>query len=194
MLVLIFLSPIFEEHLYGVRFIKALFTLMLATSVYAAGSRRSIRIVVLGLAIPWVILSWMDNAGSSEISTFVTASLIFTLNILVGSVILYKVSAAREVDLNILSGALGIYLLISINWAVSFGMIETLVPGSFTTDQTPIPWHKFLYFSLTTISTLGYGDILPTTPFARIWATMEAVTGLLYLAVLVARLVSLYKS
>ena len=48
-------------------------------------------------------------------------------------------------------------------------------------------------FSLTTVTTLGYGDITPISPVARIWATLEAVTGVLYIAVLVARLVSLYR-
>ena len=54
-------------------------------------------------------------------------------------------------------------------------------------------WTQFLYFSLTTLTTLGYGDITPINPFARIWATLEAVVGTLYVAILVARLVSLYR-
>ena len=74
-------------------------------------------------------------------------------------------------------------------------MLETLSPGSFTNvgPMETITSNQFLYYSLTTITTLGYGDITPATPFARIWSTMEAVTGVFYMAVLVARLVSLYR-
>ncbi len=194
MIGMIMLSPLLEQHIYGISFIRGLFTIMMTAAVYAAGGRQSLRIVALGLAIPWLLLSLLDDVAIWRVPTLVTSGLVVALNIFVGCIILQKVTAAREVDLNILSGAIGLYLLIAINWAVSFAIIEALVPGSFATDQASIPWHEFLYFSLTTISTLGYGDILPTTPFARIWATMEAVTGLLYLAILVARLVSLYKS
>ncbi len=51
----------------------------------------------------------------------------------------------------------------------------------------------FLYFSLTTITTLGFGDIAPVGPTVRIWATLEAATGVFFLALLVARFLSLYK-
>ena len=50
-----------------------------------------------------------------------------------------------------------------------------------------------LYYSYVTLTTLGYGDVLPLTLTARIWSAAEAVTGVLYLAVLVARLVGMYK-
>ena len=55
-------------------------------------------------------------------------------------------------------------------------------------------FHQFLYFSLTTLTTVGYGDITPVNPFAQVWSTMEAVCGTLYMALLVARLVGLYQS
>ena len=52
----------------------------------------------------------------------------------------------------------------------------------------------FLYFSFTTLTTLGYGDMTGLHPVARVWSTLEAITGSLYIAVLVARLVSLYRN
>ncbi len=57
----------------------------------------------------------------------------------------------------------------------------------------PLFQPDYLYFSLTTMTTLGYGDIAPLKPFARIWSTLEAVTGTLYSALLIARLVGLYR-
>lgn len=194
MLALILLSPLVEASYYGGWVVRILFTIMMAAAVYAASGRRSYRLIAFSLAVPWLVIAWLsDKIGLVE-TDVVQNMLIISLNIFVGCIILAKVIQAREVTLNILTGALGLYLLIAINWAVSYGMIEALMPGSFSAGGVPIPWHKFLYFSLTTITTLGYGDILPSGAFAQIWATMEAVTGVLYIAVLVARLVSLYKS
>jgi voltage-gated potassium channel len=67
--------------------------------------------------------------------------------------------------------------------------LDTIAAGSFT-SQLAGDFSASLYFSLATITTLGYGDITPIEPFARIWAVLEAVVGLLYVAVLIARLVS----
>lgn len=193
MLALILLSPLVEGHRYGVIFIQILFTLMMATAVYAASERRSHQIVALGLAVPWLFLSWLGKLGIMAVPVLVPSGLVIILNIFVGCVIFQRVATVHEIDHNILAGGLGLYLLIAVSWAMSFVLIEALIPGSFAAGETSIPWHKYLYFSLTTITTLGYGDILPTSPFARIWSTMEAVTGVLYIAVLVARLVSLLR-
>ena len=55
-------------------------------------------------------------------------------------------------------------------------------------------WDQLLYFSFTTLTTLGYGDIAPLSPIARIWTVFEAIFGTLFLAILIARLVGLYKA
>jgi hypothetical protein len=75
-------------------------------------------------------------------------------------------------------------------------MVEVWFPGSFEGFayggvSTSL---EFLYFSLTTITTLGYGDIAPVGPTVRIWATLEAATGVFFMALLVARLITLYRT
>ena len=54
-------------------------------------------------------------------------------------------------------------------------------------------WNELLYFSLVTLTTLGYGDITPLGAVARIWSALEALVGTLYLAVLISRLVGIYR-
>lgn len=101
----------------------------------------------------------------------------------------------EAVHLNTICGAIAIYLVLGITWAASYRVIEILSPGSFSftsTDSEPA-WPELLYYSYTTLTTLGYGEIVPKTSFARIWASLEAITGVLYTAILVARLVSLYR-
>lgn len=190
---LILLSPLVEEQVYGELLVRVLFTITMATAVWAASGQRKTLIVAVGLGLPWLLFTWFGS-GVLGNSLEVVARLLFVVfNMFVFVVILCRVTKSGVVDLNIICGSLGLYLLLAVNWGVTYVIIEGLFPGSFAANGTPIPWHKFLYFSLTTITTLGYGDILPASPFARIWSTMEAVAGVLYMAVLVARLVSLYK-
>jgi voltage-gated potassium channel len=99
---------------------------------------------------------------------------------------------ARSVDSEHLYAALDAYLLAGIFLGVLYWILEHLSPGSFAgaTDTFSIP--SAIYFSFVTLATLGYGDIVPRNEIARGVAIVEAVAGQLYLAVMIARLVSLY--
>ncbi len=79
---------------------------------------------------------------------------------------------------------------------MTYVLLDGLNPQAFEVVSANLEtgWTDFLYFSFATLTTLGYGDISPDAPFVRIWAVMEAVTGVLYIAILVARLVSLYRA
>ena len=87
--------------------------------------------------------------------------------------------------------AVSIYLLLAYTWAALYGVMFNLYPGSFHlgTDRQS----DLLYFSLVTLTTVGYGDVLPLSGEARMLAALEAVTGVLYVAITVAILVSGYK-
>lgn len=117
--------------------------------------------------------------------------------------VLCSVMAAREIfradriDLNKIVGALCVYLLIGAIFAIGYQLLEHFVPGSFAGFEEhqglALTW-RHLYFSFVTLTTLGYGDILPLTDYAETLVVVEAVLGQFYLAVLVAGLVSSYLS
>jgi len=94
--------------------------------------------------------------------------------------------------------SVSLYLMIGIFYYALFGLIEALHGGSFVENGqapgTPLPRQSLLYFSLVTLTTLGYGDITPVTRQARILASLEAVTGVLFIAITVARLVAAYQA
>ena len=190
---LILLSPVVEDHLHGERLVRVLFTITIASAVWAASVDRKALLAACSLALPWLFLTWIGGGMYGTALNLTAQFILVALNIFVFCLIIHRVISADVIDVNIVCGGLALYLLLAVTWAVTYAIIEGLTPGSFAAGGTPIAWHNFLYFSLTTITTLGYGDILPTSPFARIWSTMEAVTGVLYIAVLVARLVSLYR-
>lgn len=116
--------------------------------------------------------------------------------------VLTTIVAGRElfrpgsVDPNKIVGALCVYVLIGIIWAILFQLLEGFHPGSFSGLEQQghaLSW-RFLYFSFVTLTTLGYGDVLPLTLYAQSLTYMETVLGQFYLAVLVAALVSAYLS
>ena len=102
---------------------------------------------------------------------------------------------SRSVDEAQLYTAVNIYLLLSLAWAACYLAIDAFHPGSIRLGggvgdrQT-----ELLYFSLITISTVGYGDVVPVSGEARVLAALEGVTGVLYIAITVAILVSRFKS
>jgi len=96
-----------------------------------------------------------------------------------------------------LYGLVSLYILLGVFYYAIFNLIETVHPHSFmeTAASSPdkVTRHSLLYLSLITLTTLGYGDIVPVTPAARMFAAFEAITGVLYIAITVARLVSAYQ-
>lgn len=95
-------------------------------------------------------------------------------------------------------GLVNLYILLGLFYFAIFNFIETVQPGSFRETGLPasdgISRHSLLYLSLVTLTTLGYGDILPVSQPARTMAALEAATGVLYIAITVARLVAAYAS
>lgn len=93
--------------------------------------------------------------------------------------------------------SVSLYVVLAMFWFSAYNLTETVAPGSFiqtvpaqTTDIHP---DTLLYFSVATLTTLGFGDVIPVSAPARVFAALEAVSGVLYLAITVARLVAAYQ-
>ena len=107
-------------------------------------------------------------------------------------VVLGQTFRAGPVTGHRVQGGIAGYLLLGLVWAQAYALVEMLDPGSFSGAISGAAGHRgFAYFSFVTLTTVGYGDILPVHPAARSLAMLEAVTGPLYIAILLARLVSL---
>ena len=91
--------------------------------------------------------------------------------------------------------AISIYLLLGMQWFAIYSAIDVFRPGSFLFNKATIAdrQSELLYFSLVTLSTVGYGDIVAIDSEVRMLAALEAVTGVLYIAITVALLVSAYR-
>ena len=108
-----------------------------------------------------------------------------------------QIATTNTIDANRITGAICVYFLLGVMWSVLYAVLEYVVPGSFAglTAQDTSDWNPdWIYYSFVTLTTLGYGDILPISFSARALAYMEAVVGQFYIAILVAGLVSAYMS
>jgi hypothetical protein len=107
------------------------------------------------------------------------------------------VLTAPQVDLEVLCASISVFILLGLAWTFAYWLIAELDPHAFsfnavTASDTSMKGFNSFYFSFITLSTVGYGDITPVGNVARMLAATEALTGLLYVAVLIARLVALY--
>jgi Ion channel len=143
---------------------------------------------VAGLALRW--LSWRSPIASTLREPVTLAAILVLIIIL-----LVKVFQRGPVSGSRLQGAMAAYLLLGLGWAHAYAIFNRHDPNSFVmTDSAPTTVGAWTYFSFITLTTVGYGDIIPKAPVARMLAMGEALTGQLYLAVLVARLVALQVS
>lgn len=110
----------------------------------------------------------------------------------------HSVFVTDKVDTDRIVGSICIYLLIGMFFAFVFTAIDLINPASFNFGTTGEPelqtFREYLYFSYTTLTTLGYGDMTPQQPLARLLTSFEAMIGPIYLAIMVARLVGMHIS
>jgi voltage-gated potassium channel len=175
----------------------------LTLAVLIAGIRLSwfvprTRLATLVLAVPAIVAAAL---GASEAKSALEAFLLaFTASffILMTVRLLRKIVHDTVVTADTLYGAACIYLLIGITWALVYYVISRLEPGAFYVNATRSAdliggWPSYVYFSFVTLSTVGYGDITPATQLVRSVVILQVITGVFYVAVLIGRLVDLYR-
>lgn len=115
---------------------------------------------------------------------------------LLATLILQRTLRPGVINVHRYQGAIASFLLLGYMFAQGFELVAMVEPGAFqilgapATHETLLP--RLLYYSFTTLTTLGYGDITPIHPYARSLAVLESLVGVIYPAVLIARLVSLH--
>jgi hypothetical protein len=121
--------------------------------------------------------------------------LVFVLCALLGVLLLARVVRDGRINLHRIMGAIGSYLLLGLMFTQAYRLLTRFVPDAFAVGGAPADFavigERLVYFSFITLTSTGFGDITPLHPYARSLATLEALSGSLFLAVLVARLVAL---
>jgi len=196
---LFFAVPFVEEIKGGDLIVSALLSLVLLSAILAVANRGRTLTVAILLAVPAVVGRWINHFQPHLIhpAIFLIAGIGLVALVVVN--LLRFVLRACSVDVEVLCASISAYLMLGLIWTMAYWLVEQLTPGAFafnTTTGTKESMEGFnaFYFSFITLSTVGYGDITPISKVARMLAAMEAMTGLLYVAVLIARLVGLYST
>jgi hypothetical protein len=201
LIVLFVLYPVMVE-LGAVRFYRLAFVVELILASIGLGVTKANRRLTLVLGVPAILLQMVAYSTPIRISLLIAA---ITTLLFIGFVIaiVYRAVMARgRVTVDKLAAAVNVYLLLGLAWAIVYGVIASFEGSAFSADA--INFHTleeyvsfgaefvFIYFSFVTLTTLGYGDILPMTSAAQTAAWMEAVVGQLFVAVTLARLVGMF--
>src|SRR5207237_400676 len=188
-----------EEIKGGDLIVSALFSLVLVAGVLAVAERKRTLIIAIVLAFPAIVGRWINHFRPDLIPpvVFLVSGLIL-IAFVVGHLLRY-ILRAPSVNTEVLCASISAYLMLGLIWTMAYWLVDQLTPGAFafnTTTGTKETMEGFnaFYFSFVTLSTVGYGDITPVSKVARMLAATEAMTGLLYVAVLIARLVGLYST
>jgi hypothetical protein len=196
---LFFVLPFVDEIEGGEFIISGLLSLVLISAVFAVANHYRTLIIALLLAIPAVAGRWLNHLHPHLIhpAIFLVAGIGLIAFVVVN--LLRFVLRAPSVDAEVLCASVSAYLMLGLIWTIAYWLVEDLSPGAFVFN-TPAAMKETMegfnafYFSFITLSTVGFGDIIPVSKIARMLAAMEAITGLLYVAVLIARLVALYST
>jgi len=199
-LTLLFLSfPFVEEVNGGDIIVSVLLSLVLISAVLAVASSGRTLVVAVLLMIPAIAGRWINHFRPDLVppAVFLIAGLALVAFVVFN--LMRFILRAPSVDAEVLCASISAYLMLGLLWTIAYWLVDQLTPGgafSFNTNAGTRSMNGFtgFYFSFITLSTVGYGDITPVSRIARWLAAMEAMTGLLYVAVLIARLVSLYSS
>ena len=172
-------------------------TLVLAVlAIVVMLSRKWVAIVVILLGLAAHVASLLPTGEWSPVSSTIAhhGGEILAFSALVW-VVAHAVYAPGRITLYRLQGAVVVYLNFAVIFAAAYGLIWELIPDAFANIAVPTGDQQevavTLYFSLTTLTSTGYGDIVPVDPFARSLANLESVVGPIFLAITVARLVSM---
>ena len=185
------LPPLVSPGVVGRAVGDAVFAALLIAGTVAVAERRWILWVVSVATVAALLVqtaSWLPDSG--ELLAWRVGSALLA-QALMTAVILVQVFRPGSVTPHRIFGAVAAYLLLGLVWAQAYQLVSLAHPGAFSGAVDPGAETAWVYFSFVTLTTTGYGDMVPVHASARSLANLEALIGQLYPAILLARLVSL---
>jgi len=175
--------------------LNLVFTGLLFTGLAAVANRGIAFAIIATLAVAAAILKWTAHVPSLPgipIAAAAAATAVFGLFALL---VLLRTLSPGPITRHRIEGAIATYLLIAMTFALAFELVELWQPGSlqFTEGEPEDMQRAIGYFSLVTLTTVGYGDVTPVTPLARRLAMAEGFIGQLYPAIIIGWMVSSMK-
>ena len=201
-LLLLVVQPLFSGHRFAEMVVSVTMSMVLLSALYTFETSRTFFVIALVVVIPAFASRWVLNFAHIHLAEVIAASTTSLFLMMTVSGLIVELFRVKRVTLDTISAAICAYLLMALAWGFIFALIDLEQPGSFSAGLivkehgggfTPMfaAMHDFIYYSFVCLTTTGYGDIAPLSQSARLFSVLESVCGQLYLAILIARLVSL---
>ena len=202
LLILLITLFIFRPYDAGFTYLaiwKTFFTCAILTAIFNCKHHLKVKIIAIITAIPTLLLGWIELYYASPIVFVIHILFILCFLWVCTTSIIYDVILHARVTIETLRGVVCAYFMIAFVFAYMYYLVEYLIPGSFnliTRDVSFITYSRnlaeLMYFSFVTLLTIGFGDITPIGNLAQTVVIIEGIIGQFYIAILVARIVSVY--
>lgn len=194
--VVIILSPIFQlQGVPGRVLMSVVMTLVLVGGIRAVSDSKQDLIRAGLLTVPPLLVLWLTHALQLDRHQLWLDASFYSIPVYLylGYLVFLYIFEQGKVTTDHLHGAISLYLLIGLTWTYVYVILERLAPGSFRFPEGSVVEYgdlvaEFIYYSYVTLTTLGYGDIQPVSSWARTLSLLEAITGVLFMGALVARI------
>jgi hypothetical protein len=198
LLVSLILYPYIKEGTFDYFVFRVLGSVGILLTLYAISLRRSLLVVALILAVPAMLARWLLPRADAGVTSVLYIIFSFVFDVFVVVIIFRQVFTNQKPNSETVFGALCIYLLVGFSFASLYGMVAMLQPRAFYLDplmnlRTTPNRFDFVYYSFATMTSLGANGITAVSDEARSLSVIETTIGVLYLAVLIARLISAYR-
>jgi len=196
-LLLILIYPFFSGPSARDNLPRALSVVVFCAALFAVLGRGRKSWIAFLLGVPAILLRLIDLAEHLPVLQLAEQVLGLVFLVFVTGLLVWSIVSNPTVTADTLAGAVSGYLLIGITFGMAYMLIGHLRPGSFRNTLEPgklMTPSEFSFFSFVTLTTVGYGDIVPWDAHARALAIIESVIGIMYPAVLIGRLVGVHAS
>jgi len=179
-----------------------IFTAIILSGTYSLDFAKKTRNILIIPGILTILLTWTDYFFAKDILRLASFLSFFSFNMFITVFMVRHIARSKQVTLTIIINSINGYLLIGVLGALLLAITEIAQKFFFHIDTGAINFsgnaaagfHDYLYFSFVTLTTLGYGDITPVSAFAKSLTIVIAISGQLYLTILIAMLVGKYLS
>ena len=187
------LPPLSQEWQFGHLLNSISLSILLIGGILISSEKFWLMLLLIAMITTTLLLHWADTYEHTR--TIAALGLLFMVLsfALLVAVVVIQVFRDGPITIHRIQGAIAAYLLLGLTWASGYTLIVLYFPNAFNGAIDNAPLHhmeNWIYFSFTTLTTVGYGDVTPAHPIARSMAIMEALIGQLFPAILIARLVA----
>lgn len=201
----VFFAPMLQDYRIGIRVADLINGTVMVAGVFSAITKRIHILLLTGIAFLAITARFIDPFVDTTLTALIAEIMSFLFLLSVFAIILKDIFRTSIVSTDTLVGSICGYLILSTIFASVYAFIVILHPDSFlintgldgdqaTLGEFSSHYGMTNYFSIITLTTVGFGDIVPQNTYARTVVSVEAITGQIYMTIIVARLVGLHIS